>query len=96
METSFKTTNLIESVMAQAEAKTGRADRWRTRDQKLRWCTSPLLVVETQFRRERDMKTPLASRGTNEEDQYVRERHRKTSYCVNAQRLRRGRHLNIN
>ena len=37
---SFKTTNLIESVMARLEAKTRRVTRWRTSDQKLRWCAS--------------------------------------------------------
>jgi putative transposase len=53
MGTSFKTTNLIESAMARVEAKTGRVDRWRTSDQKLRWCASTLLLVEKQFRRVR-------------------------------------------
>lgn len=49
--TSFKTTNLLESVMAQVEARTARVDRWRTSDQKLRWCAAALLAVEAQFRR---------------------------------------------
>lgn len=49
--TSFKTTNLIESVMARVEDKTYRVDRWRTSDQKLRWCAAALLAVEKQFRR---------------------------------------------
>jgi putative transposase len=49
--TSFKTTNLLESVMARVEAKTERVARWRTSDQKLRWCAAALLAVETQFRR---------------------------------------------
>ncbi len=49
--TSFKTTNLLESVMARVEAKTERVDRWRTSDQKLRWCAAALLAVEAQFRR---------------------------------------------
>ena len=49
--TSFKTTNLIESVMARVEAKTQRVDRWRTSDQKLRWCAAALLQIERQFRR---------------------------------------------
>ncbi len=49
--TSFKTTNLIESVMARVEEKTQRVDHWRTSDQKLRWCASALLAVEGQFRR---------------------------------------------
>ena len=48
---SFKTTNLIESVMARLEAKTHRVTHWRTSDQKLRWCASALLAMERQFRR---------------------------------------------
>lgn len=49
--TSFKTTNLIESVMARVEARTRRVSHWRTSDQKLRWCASALLALENQFRR---------------------------------------------
>jgi transposase-like protein len=49
--TSFKTTNLLESVMARLEAKTQRVTRWRTSDQKLRWCASALWATERQFRR---------------------------------------------
>jgi len=48
---SFKTTNLLESVMARVEEKTARVDHWRTSDQKLRWCAAALLAVEAQFRR---------------------------------------------
>jgi putative transposase len=48
---SFETTNLIESVMARVEARTAKVDRWRTGDQKLRWCASALGVMERQFRR---------------------------------------------
>lgn len=48
---SFKTTNLIESVMARIEAKTRRVSRWRTSDQRLRWCASALWTMERQFRR---------------------------------------------
>ena len=48
---SFKTTNLIESVMARLEAKTRRVTNWRTSDQKLRWCASVLWATEKQFRR---------------------------------------------
>ncbi len=48
---SFKTTNLIESVMARLEAKTQRVTRWRTSDQKLRWCAAALDAMERQFRR---------------------------------------------
>lgn len=48
---SFKTTNLLESVMARLEAKTHRVTRWRTSDQKLRWCAAALFATEGQFRR---------------------------------------------
>jgi putative transposase len=48
---SLKTTNLIESVMARVEARTAKVDRWRTSDQKQRWCAAALLAVEAQFRR---------------------------------------------
>jgi hypothetical protein len=48
---SFKTTNLIESVMARVEDRTAKVDHWRTSDQKLRWCAAALGVMERQFRR---------------------------------------------
>jgi putative transposase len=52
---SFKTTNLIESVMARLAAKTRRVTRRvtrrRTSDQKLRWSASALWAIERQFRR---------------------------------------------
>jgi putative transposase len=53
---SFKTTNLIESVMARVEAKTARVARWRTSDQKLRWCAAALLAAEAKFRRVKGYK----------------------------------------
>jgi len=60
---SFKTTNLIESVMAGVEAKTARVDRWRTSDQKLRWCAAALLAAEAKFRRIKGYKhLPLLER----------------------------------
>ena len=60
---SFKTTNLIESVMARVEAKTARVDHWRTSDQKLRWCAAALLAAEAQFRRIKGHKhLPLLER----------------------------------
>jgi transposase-like protein len=49
--TSFKTTNLIESVNARVEARRRRVTRWRTSDQKQRWCAAALLAHEVQFRR---------------------------------------------
>lgn len=48
---SFKTTNLIESVMSRVEDRTARVDHWRTSDQKLRWVASALQAAERQFRR---------------------------------------------
>jgi putative transposase len=48
---SLKTTNLLESVMARVEARTAKVDRWRTSDQKQRWCAAALLAMEAQFRR---------------------------------------------
>lgn len=48
---SFKTTNLIESVMARVEAKTHRITPWRTSDQQQRWCAATLLEIEKQFRK---------------------------------------------
>jgi putative transposase len=48
---SFKTTNLIESVMSRLETRTHRVTRWSTSDQKLRWCASALRAMERQFRR---------------------------------------------
>lgn len=60
---SFKTTNLIESVMARVAAKTARVDRWRTSDQKLRWCAAALLAAEAKFRRVKGHKhLPLLER----------------------------------
>ena len=48
---SFKTTNLIESVMARVDARLRRVTRWRTSDQKQRWCAAALLALEGKFRR---------------------------------------------
>jgi transposase-like protein len=54
---SFKTSNLLESVMARVEVKTARVDRWRTSDQKLRWTAAALLAIEAQFRRIKGWRT---------------------------------------
>ena len=37
--------------MARVEATTHRVDRWRTSDQRLRWCAAALLTLEQKFRR---------------------------------------------
>ena len=61
--TSFRTTNLIESVMARVEERTARVDHWRTSDQKLRWCASALRALEAQFRRVKGYdKLPLLAK----------------------------------
>ncbi len=57
---SFKTTNLLETVMARVEERTARVDHWRTSDQKLRWSAASLLAIEAQFRRVKGyQKLPL-------------------------------------
>lgn len=53
---SFRTTNLIESVMARLEEKTQRVDNWKTSEQKLRWCGAALMAVEKNFRRVKGYK----------------------------------------
>ena len=50
LSVSVKTTNLIETIMARVDATTLRVDRWRTSDQKLRWCAAALLAVEPRLR----------------------------------------------
>ncbi len=45
---SFKTTNLIESVLARVEAKTHRVSRWRSSDQKQRWCAATLSLAPSR------------------------------------------------
>ena len=61
--TRFKTTNLIERVMARGEAKTQRVDRGRSTDQKRGWCAATLLQIERQFRCVKGVKhLPLLQR----------------------------------
>jgi transposase-like protein len=48
---SFRTTNVVESVMAQVEQRTGKVDHWRTSDQKQRWCAAALLQIEPRLRK---------------------------------------------
>ena len=60
---NFKTTNLIESVMARVEATTRRVDHWRSSDQKRRWCAATLLQIERQCRSVKGVKhLPLLQR----------------------------------
>jgi len=48
---SLKTTNILESVNAQAEDRCGRVDRWKNSSQKERWLASALLDIEPRLRR---------------------------------------------
>ena len=48
---SFKTTNVIENVMAQLERKTHRVNHWKSSNQKLRWCAAAALQIEPRLRR---------------------------------------------
>lgn len=48
---SLKTTNCLESLLAQVGQLTDRVDRWRTSDQKQRWVASALLAIEPRLRR---------------------------------------------
>jgi transposase-like protein len=48
---SLKTTNVIESVNAQAEQRCGRVDHWKNSNHKQRWLTAALLDIEPRLRR---------------------------------------------
>jgi len=48
---SLKTTNLLESILAQVEQQTGKVDRWRNSNQKQRWLAASLLDIEPRLRR---------------------------------------------
>lgn len=48
---SLKTTNMLESVLAQVEQHTGKVDRWRNSSQKQRWLATALLDIEPRLRR---------------------------------------------
>ncbi|MBU1627785.1 transposase [bacterium] len=49
--TSLKTTNCIESVMAQIGQKTDRVDYWKNSNQKQRWLATALLDIEPRLRK---------------------------------------------
>ena len=54
----------------QGEIKTQRVDRWRTNDQKLRWCAAALLAAEARFRRVKGYaKLPLLVQALKSADQ---------------------------
>ena len=48
---SFKTTNCIESLMAQVEQYTGKVDYWKNSSQKQRWVSAALIEIESRLRR---------------------------------------------
>jgi len=48
---SFRTTNIIESVMAHIGQKTDKVDYWKNSNQKHRWVASALLYAEQRFNR---------------------------------------------
>lgn len=48
---SLKTTNILESVNAQAEQRCGRIDHWKNSAQKHRWLAAALLNIEPRLRR---------------------------------------------
>ena len=48
---SLKTTNIIESINAQAADRCGRVDYWKNSSQKQRWLASALLDIEPRLRR---------------------------------------------
>lgn len=48
---SFRTTNVLESIMAQVEQRTAKVDHWRTSDQKQRWGAAALLQIEPRLRK---------------------------------------------
>jgi putative transposase len=48
---SLKTTNILESVNAQAEQRCGRVDHWKNSNQKQRWLVAALLDIEPRLRR---------------------------------------------
>ena len=51
LRVSLRTTNLLESIMAQVEHRTAKGDHWRTSDQKQRWCAAALLAIEPRLRK---------------------------------------------
>lgn len=49
--TSLKTTNCLESLLAQVEQRTAKVDRWTNSHQKQRWLAAALLDIESRLRR---------------------------------------------
>ena len=53
---SFKTTNIIESLMSQVGQRTDKIDYWKNSSQKQRWVASALLAIEPSLRRVRGFR----------------------------------------
>lgn len=51
LKRSFKTTNIIESIMAVVGQKTDKVDYWKNSNQKQRWVASSLLYIEQRLNR---------------------------------------------
>ena len=49
--TSFKTTNCLESIMAQVGLRTDKVDYWKNSNQKQRWMATALLDIEPRLRK---------------------------------------------
>lgn len=54
---SFKTTNGIESLLAQVGQRTDRVSRWMSSEQKQRWVAMALLDIEPRLRRIRGYRS---------------------------------------
>ena len=54
--TSFKTTNVIESINARIGQFTDKVDYWKNSDQKQRWVAASLLDIEPRLRKVKGMK----------------------------------------
>lgn len=50
-ETSFSTTNCIESVNSQIKKYTGRVTHWTSSDQRYRWVAAALMEIECRMRK---------------------------------------------
>ncbi len=51
LKRSFRTTNIIESIMAMVGQKTWKIDYWKNSSQKQRWVASSLLYAEQRLNR---------------------------------------------
>ena len=48
---SFKTTNCLESINAQAEERCAKVDHWKNSNQKCRWLAAALIDIEPRLQR---------------------------------------------